>query len=212
MLGFSAKACVVNCGALLTGFLLLVSAAKGQASPSPAAAQDLPDLFKQLTLSRLDRNFPAGEVALEKCRKNKEQLCLDVYAKVNQAKTALAGLAKSHADATFNTTLQTIEKSCEQSSHEHDQLCIGAIIALYFFNQPEHDKKIQTLVNSVAKKTFHRIFVTRYEWYFNRADAEDWIEFINALPESKLHSSIKPAITRYFELSRKTFNKFGIML
>jgi len=56
------------------------------------------------------------------------------------------------------------------------------------------------------------MLTVRFEWFYNRPDAQQWIALINGLPSSLISKDNKKACLKYFAESKQSYKIFGLML
>ena len=185
---------------------------------------DLKWAYRDLWLAKRGLEYPPDKKNLELCWQSRDQGCINAYMSVQQGKRILLYKKDTDPVRTLSFTLDTICQQCNMDIDHNKGInieseCIGAITALYFFNSENDDKIIlDRLVKASPKVLAWVLDGTRAEWYHNRPHPEDWIEFVNKLPDKIIeHMGSLPEkleksyITDKFRKKESQIEPFGIM-
>jgi len=193
--------------------LLLLSSGCNAEINSPKITYDNAFEFLYLALGGLE--YPADSRTLKICQEKTLKSCLSVYNSVQQAKTFIQLEIKKNKKSVFSHITNTITQKCTKktaSDSNSSNTCIGAIMAFYFFNDVDYDKKLQQFVANINSSILALIFRKDFEWMYNRPDANQWITLINQLPAAHLDADHKKTIIFHFKESQQPYDKFGLML
>jgi len=193
--------------------ILLLSSSCHAGNTTPKLTFD--NALEMLYLALGGLEYPSNETHLKDCQEKKLDSCISTYDAVQQAKQYLQTEMKNNKDAVFTHITDTITQQCpkkQSSDTNSDSLCNGAIMALYFYNDVEYDKKIQHFITNSNKSVVNSILFTRYEWQYNRPDANQWISLINNLPATVISDDDKKPSLINLKKSFQPFEKFGLML
>ena len=67
-------------------------------------------------------------------------------------------------------------------------------------------------LRTAPKIPIERVFATKYGWMYNHPDPDKWMAFVKSLPDNLLSPIEKKIAIEDFEKSKKSFEKFGIIL
>jgi len=169
------------------------------------AEDTLRQAYQHLWYAHYALNYPASQEILEDCIHNQIKPCLQMYHKVKDAKHVIVGQIETHRQDTFQFTVDTLLEDCVQP--ERQRTCLGAIIALYFFDETQEDNQLREILLEVKPEILEHLFSKRFEWFFNRPHPDKWIRFIQA---DKLNSKKYNYLIDYFKQSKQ--KAFGVML
>jgi hypothetical protein len=211
-----------NCLCVLIVSLLAPAAACAASSKrSDDLERTLQDAFRAIYLSHFGLDFPADEDRANRCYVNRDEPCLRTFERVMDAKRYIVAQARADPGRVLQITLDTVfqygdmisdpaSRTAEGEGFFEASTCDGAIIAFYFFDRDEQDRKILDRLKSASPKVLERLFVTYYEWHYNRPDPQRWIAFVEALPERSFSAPFKKDTKDSFR--NTTRKRFGLML
>jgi hypothetical protein len=182
----------------------------------------LREAFRAIYLSTYGLNYPGDDERLANCIAHKTEDCLKTFNRVMDAKQFIVDQIQADPERVLNITLDTIFtyadlipdrikplKSPDEGQNE-ELTYIGAIIALYFFNQDIQDQVIFKRMRTAPAKILNNLFNTAFEWQYNRPHPERWVAFVKTLPEDLFSIYRKKRIIN--SLKTTDYKKFGIML
>lgn len=139
--------------------------------------------FSHLRLIKIGLDYPHTQKDLVNCIANKNQPYLKIYDRVKRAKQKL--FSENQANA-LQITVNAISTQCvkKRGNDEATSICQGASTALYFFNQPGDDKKIQTLFANTSPSLIERVIDENATWLLNRKNKTQWKNWVIKLTNS----------------------------
>lgn len=169
-------------GGLILSCILIVSAqsltvfAGGSDKEIPQQEQ----VFSRLSLATNGLEFPHSHEVLSICKRTKSAGCLKTYQRAMDAKNTLkANLTQQ----SLLETLEVINRTCASKSKPSDSLvCTGALLSLFFYNNPSFDEIIIDNIKKMSLVDRSRIFEHHYHWYGNRPNPKLWIDYIQSAP------------------------------
>jgi hypothetical protein len=152
--------------------------------------------YRQLYLSKYAIDFPQTRAQYDRCRQKPVEPCRKLIEKAEDGKRRILSMGSSRAiEAAFNT----IQEYCPDGSSEDEELCKGAIISLFLFDDEEKDRQIRALFTQLPQTVQSEIFgQSPYAWFSNRPQAKPWIQIIQSLPEVQLSTNDKNAVIQIF--------------
>jgi hypothetical protein len=163
---------------------------------SACHSDNLDNAFQRLHLSKFALGFPSSQEDLDRCVKNNDKQCLDLVAEARMGKERLLALAPENA---LDRTLETIVAACPSSDQSRQEVCLGAIIALYLFNAPEQDLRIRQALLKADRLILRRALnPSLFAWCNNRPKPEAWVEALKALPADHFPDGRKDAVIKGF--------------
>jgi len=180
--------------------------------------------YESLGLTKQGLDFPSQE-ALEICKQERSD-CKNYsrnYIAVQNAKKNLLAKIAAYPERTLAFTLDTMCLECSQDTDkmskkgkvaavEVELRCLGAIVALYYFNQNYQDQIIIDRFTNAPAEVLQWIAEGRYEWFYNRPTPEKWIEAINKIPDDRLEPALKKTMIQRISSAANKPEKFGVML
>ena len=165
-------------------------------SVSACQPDNLDDAYQRLHLSKFALGFPSTKEELDRCVKNNDKQCLDLVAAARKGKETLLALAP---DKALDRTLETIVATCPLPEQSRQEVCLGAVIALYFFSEPEQDLRIRQALLKADRLTLQRALnPSLFAWCNNRPEPDEWVEALKALPADHFPDSRKDAVIKGF--------------
>jgi len=164
-------------------YLLLLMSFSGANSYATEPATDLlknelSNSVKNLYLGKHGKEYPYDQSALDRCLNDHYQPCLRVYNKVKKAKENILSMP---SNAALSTILNLIQESCNSEDEiQANYVCHGSIMALYFYNDKNHDIKILSAIKSYNKATKNIIFNNNFSWFRNRSNKSDWANYLTS--------------------------------
>lgn len=139
-------------------------------------------MFSNLALTSLGLEYPTTTDRLERCKQSADKMCLKTYELAKTAKQRLFRKSPTHA---LNTSLNTIRTECAKTDYNKDNVCYGAVTALYFFSTTDDDKQIMQFIANSSELVAKRIFEMNVIWLKFRRDKQSWQDWVNKtnLPE-----------------------------
>ena len=178
--------------------------------------RELNNTYQQLYTAHFALEYPPSSNSLKICQERQLADCLLPYKIVQNGKQTLQAMIAKDAKAVFAHTLTTIEQACTKMDPKvlepMTYHCYGAVTALYYFTEPNYDKRLRDFLSQASVPVVRAMLEYRYEWFYNRPDVADWVTVINALPADVYSEAAKPFIVRCFKESQQPFEKFGLML
>lgn len=168
--------------------------------------------YEGLYVSLYGLQYPPNRNVLDACFKNNDRSCINAYERVQEAKKTLREIIDRDESFALANTLNKIFVHCGGNAGDSDFSCIGAVIALYFFNEERHQQPIMDALSKSGGDVISLVFGHHYPWFFNRPDPDRWIVFVNSLPDRLLPPMGKRITIQYFEDSKQNFERFGVML
>lgn len=190
----------------------LLSGCISSASADKAFESKLDKAYEKLYSARFGLEYPPNQKILDLCIKHNDKSCLSVYTYVQSAKKFIHEAIENDDPIVLSNTLNKITVRCADGNNIKDFTCVGAVIALYFFDKEKHQQLIRDALAASGNHVIKLVFSSRYEWMYNRPDPDQWIKFVDSLPESAIPTAEKDAFVKYFEESKKSYEKFGVML
>jgi hypothetical protein len=180
----------------------------------------LQNAFRAIDLTTSGVAYPDDEEEVAHCIAYKDMGCIDTFNYVMDAKQLIVDQIQDDPERVLNITLNTIfdynltpaPKTLRESPDglQNERITyVGAIMALYFFNQDEQDQVIFNRMKKAPLKVLEQLFNT-YAWLYNRPHPERWVTFVETLPENAFSIERKKAIID--KLKTTHYKKFGIML
>lgn len=184
-----------------------------------------PSIYQSLGLTKIGLDYPTQE-ALENCkqyRANCEKDYSQNYISVQKAKKELLANIAIDPQHSLAFTLDTMCLQCgkntealrkenEVAALETSLECLGAITALFYFNDMDQDKIIMNRLLEPSPQVLTWLSKFRFEWIYNRPDPDKWIASLDKLPSGELDPDMKNAIIQAFEEAKVGFEQFGVML
>lgn len=180
--------------------------------------------YQELALASVGIEYPPSKKVLSSCWKGHDRACLDTYFDVQQGKRVLIHNKDSDPERALSFTLDTICSQCDKpvdhiKNISSEMECIGAIKALYFFNNPAEDMIIVNRLEKASPRVLNWVLDgPRAEWYHNRPDPGRWIEFVNRLTDETIAQMADPTekmeksfIIDQFKMKEVEIEPFGIM-
>ncbi|MCF6337772.1 MAG: hypothetical protein L3J84_07435 [Gammaproteobacteria bacterium] len=181
--------------------LLLVVLFSGINSYSAEPAKNLLEKkllksVKSLYLGKHGREYPYDQSALNRCLKDQYQPCLRVYNKVKKARENILSIPD---DIALPIILNLIKKSCNSEDEiQENYVCHGSIMALYFYNDSNHDIKIFSAIKGYNKAIKNIIFNNDFSWLHNRANKNDWVNYLESEDISWDYKNSKKEVIKAF--------------
>jgi hypothetical protein len=174
-----------------------------------ACARDrLENAYTLLYASKYAIEFPVSEEHMQRCSRDKAQTCYELVRQAREGKQILLAAPKERA---LETTLDTIVTSCPSAKRE--QICLGAVIALYFFREPEQDTRIRKRLLSSGNTVLHKVLgPSLFAWYGNRPQPELWIEALRKLPPDAFPREGKQTVLDAFAQPDRTITDDRVWL
>ncbi len=204
---------------LILSILLPSNACAAEAKSIDNLEYSLQEAFRAISFIHYGLDFPPNQDIVDRCYANRDESCLRTFEPVIDAKRYIVTQVRADPDRALQITLDTIFKFTEVQADAIDRItneglseeCTyhGAIMALYFFNRDEQDRKILDRIKSAPLRVLNSLFGD-YEWQYNRPEPQRWIEFVKALPEKDFPASHKEYIISCFRKAGR--KKFGLML
>ncbi len=203
---------------LILSILLPSAACAAEAKPTDNLEYSLQEAFRAIYFSHFGLDFPPSQDIVDRCYTNRDESCLKVFERVMDGKRYIVTQVQADPDRALQITLDSIFQyavvpadAINRNEGLTKEECIyhGAVIALYFFNRDEQDRKILDRMKSAPLKILDSLF-GNYEWQLNRPEPERWIAFVKALPEKDFPASHKEYIISCFRKAGR--KKFGLML
>lgn len=145
-------------------------------------------MFTHISLIQFGMEYPRSLGSLDNCNKHNDKICLKTFELVKAATQRLK--SKSHTEA-LDLTLRTIEETCINPESDKENVCEGAVVALYFFSEPEDDPKIMSFITNTTEPVAKTIFDVSITWLKFRKDKKIWKEWAtNANLPEKLKKDI----------------------
>jgi len=192
--------------------LLSLCGCSGPANADKELESELTKAYEDLYLSMYGLEYPPNEKVLQTCKKNNIESCLRVYKKVQTAKKVVQNAIARDEPLALTTTLDKIVNKCSSEKSEDDFTCVGAVVSLYFFDKEKQQQQIMDALANLSSHSVKLVFNHQYPWFFNRPNPDQWIAFVNSLSDQMLPAMNKKIAIEYFEESKKSFEKFGVML
>lgn len=212
-------------------FLLVLAFAgcKEQKKTITDVEDSLKYVYTRLCLSKNGLEYP-GEEQLKSWKKEHQPFS-KTYLLVQDAKNELMAKIKANPERVLAYTLDTIDTACGYSDEDRKAMedsaaltieseCLGALTALYYFNEPDQDKVIINRLLKASPVVLGRITdVDWFEWHCNRPNPQVWVEAIKEIPDDQIGRDLKEGLLWNFEtvldpdsqLNRMKM-KFGVML
>lgn len=149
-------------------------------------------LFQDLAIAETGLDFPPSQEHLETCQRVKDIPCLNSYKSFKESKAELLQMPKHDA---LELTLKWLRDSCMvEPPDDFEYVCIGTLMALYFFPEETEDTKIRQLLSQLPQSTrdnvFHRSASAGLCWLENRSDKTAWKSWLESnLSNSKVKSN-----------------------
>ena len=181
--------------------MLLVILFSGTNSYSAESATDLlkkklSKSVKNLYLGKHGLEYPYDQSALDRCSKDQYQPCLRVYDKVKKAKENILSIP---GNAALPIILKLIQESCNSEDEiQANYVCHGSIMALYFYNDKNHDTKILSAIKGYNKTTKNIIFNNDFSWFHNRTNESEWANYLISEDISWDHEGSKKEVINMF--------------
>jgi hypothetical protein len=192
--------------------LFLLCSCSSPANADKELESKLAKAYEDLYLSMYGLEFPPNEKVLETCKKNNIESCLRVYKKVQAAKKVIQDAIADDDTLALNSTLNKIVTKCADEKSGDDFTCVGAVVSLYFFDSEKYQRHIMDALSNSGSNSIKLVFSHQYPWFFNRPNPDKWIAFVNSLSDQMLPPTDKKITIEYFDKSKKSFEKFGVML
>jgi hypothetical protein len=133
--------------------------------------------FEDIYLAKYGLEYPSTEERLNRCIKQNDKPCLNIYKRFEKGKKTITSLP---ASSTLDTTLDIIETAClSKDENIANSVCYGGIMSLYFYSSLEQDAKILTRVKKYPKKVRNLMFNNDFFWYYNRPDSDRWVTYLS---------------------------------
>ncbi|MCP4341419.1 MAG: hypothetical protein GY799_21690 [Desulfobulbaceae bacterium] len=140
--------------------------------------KELSAAVSDLYLGKHGKDYPYEKSALDLCLKDQYQPCLKVYETVENAKKMILSIPKNVA---LPTVLNMIQESCNSEDEiQANYVCHGSIMALYFYNNVEDDNQILPKIKTYPKSVRDIIFNNDFAWFQNRANKNDWVNYLTS--------------------------------
>lgn len=189
------------------GILLAVGAIF---AASACRTDSLDEAYKRLYLSKYALDFPASEKDLDRCVRNKVKACLDLVETARKGKQLLQAVEPNKA---LQRTLETIIATCPSEEQSKQEACLGAIVALYFFREPEQDARILQKLIKADRQVLRKVFgPSPFAWYNNRPAPEVWIAALKELPPDYFPRNGKDPVLRAFGNTSREHLDDGVRL
>jgi hypothetical protein len=149
------------------------------------------DLFQDLAIVETGLDFPPSQDHLETCQRIKDIPCLSSFDSFKESKAKLLQMTKHDA---LELTLKWLGDSCMvEPPGDFEYVCIGTLMALYFFPEETEDTKIRQFVSQLPQSTrdnvFHRSVSLGLCWLENRSDKIAWKSWLESnLSDSRVKS------------------------
>ncbi|WKJ90302.1 hypothetical protein QZJ86_20190 [Methylomonas montana] len=170
----------------------------------------LDDAYRRIYLAKYAVDFPTSEEELHRCESNRVKTCLDLVAKATDGKRRLLAVEPNKA---LDRTLKTIVSSCPLEDSDQQELCLGAIVALYFFTEPELDARILRELMKAERTVLHKVFSpSMFGWYYNRPQPKVWIDAVSKLPPDDFPHDGKASVINAFGASKPAGLGDGVRL
>ena len=202
----------MNKHAIVMLSVLLLGGCSQPANAGKNFETQLDNAYEALNVARLGLDYPPNQEILDNCVKDNDSSCLRAYKRVQEGKKFLLAAISRDEDRVLRITLNRIETKCASEKNGDSFICIGAVVALYFFDKQHHQPQIMDALLNKGENLIKWVFFMRFEWMYNRPDPDQWIAFINAVPDDILPANEKVPVIRHFERSKQAFEKFGVML
>jgi hypothetical protein len=190
----------------LTGGIALTGALIGSCSRSAA----LDEAYQRIYLSMFALEFPSSKAAFDNCAQQRIQRCLDLVETARQGKDVLLMMEPEQA---LRRTLETITSACPDDERERQEICLGAIIALYFFREPEQDALIlHAVLDADAVVRQKLLGPVPFAWHRNRPAPERWIEALGKLPNEAFPRTGKENVLKGFGSPPGPYDDGGVRL
>ena len=156
----------------------------------------LTELFRSLYLGEFAKHYPHSAEMLEICKTYKGEDCLGPYEKV---KTAKQHLLEMKSRQTLLATLDIIKFSCQSPDEvQANFVCHGALMSLYFYPEAEYDAEIFEFIKSLSPSMQSLIFNRYFNWFINRPNATQWVDYLNTTNIDWEHDGSKEQTLKYF--------------
>lgn len=172
-------------------FAVLIIACNPQQNKDLTSKREY-DLFQDLAIAETGFDFPPSQEHLETCQRVKDIPCLNSYKSFKERKAELLQMPKHDA---LELTLKWLRDSCMvEPPDDFEYVCIGTLMALYFFPEETEDTKIRQLLSQLPQSTsdnvFHRSASSGLCWLENRSDKTAWKSWLESnLSNSKVKSN-----------------------
>lgn len=171
----------------------------GLLAVSACGTDSLDDAYRRIYLAKYAVDFPSSEEELYRCESNRVKACLDLVAKATDGKRRLLAVEPSKA---LDRTLKTIVASCPLDDSDQQELCLGAIIALYFFTEPELDARMLRELMKADRAVLRKVFSpSMFGWYYNRPQPKAWVDAVSKLPSEDFPHDGKASVINAFGAS-----------
>lgn len=170
----------------------------------------LDNAYRHLYLTKYAVDFPASEKALDYCESNRVKACLDLVALATDGKRRLLAV---EPDKALDRTLSTIVASCPLEGPDQQELCLGAIVALYFFREPDLDARMLRVLMKADRAVLRKVFSpSMFAWYYNRPQPKAWIDAVSKLPSDDFPRDGKASVLNAFGASESEGLGDGVRL
>jgi hypothetical protein len=187
-----------------------ILAMAGLLTVSVCGTDSLDDAYRRIYLAKYAVDFPTSKEELYRCESNRVQACLDLVAMATDGKRQLLAVEPNKA---LNQTLKTIVASCPLEDSDQQELCLGAIIAVYFFTDPGQDTRILQELMQADRTVLRKVFSpSLFGWYHNRPQPRAWIDAVSKLPPDNFPQDGKATVLNAFSTSEPKHFGDGIRL
>jgi len=156
----------------------------------------LEEAYRRLYLSTFALEFPSSKEAFDICTRNQVQSCLELVARAREGKEMLRAVEPQTA---LEHTLEVIGSACPREGPDQQEVCLGAIVALYFFREREQDALILRAVLNADRATQRKLLgPVPFAWHGNRPEPERWIDALSKLPDDAFPRTGKDAVLKGF--------------
>lgn len=161
---------------------------------SSCSDNDITSAFKALYLSKYAVEFPQNNAQYRNCINKPLPNCQLLIEKVQEGRNQLESLGSERA---IRTAFRYINQYCPSGENRDEELCKGAIISFYFYNDDADDSLIRTLFSELSPIIQSEIFSqSSYEWFHNRQSTTPWIEIIENIPDEHMSRIYKDSTIR----------------
>ena len=175
-------------------------------APGCGSRDGLDDAYERVYLSMFAIDFPPSRAAFSDCERNRVARCLELVERAKEGKRAL--LSRSTA---LDDTLNTIASTCD--GDERMEVCLGAVVSLYFFGSPDEDARILRMFVAADRLVQQKMLgPAPFSWHANRPTPDRWLDALQALPESAFPRTGKDVVIEGFRSPRGRYSDGGVAL
>lgn len=211
----------------ICGIIIMVLLSEG--CREQAVADDfeaaLRTTYQNIGLTKIGLDYPSQE-ALEICKQHRAGCEKDYsrnYVIVQNAKKELLAAISANPKRALAFTLDTMCRQCDKNTErlrkENEVAafdvsleCLGAITALYYFDQDDQNQIIMDRLTKPVPQVLMWLTRFQFEWIYNRPHPQRWIEALEKIPDNQLKRDLKATIIEDFKEAGHHTEKFGVML